>query len=205
VRAIRQTAGRGRHGRAWTSHPANLAASVLVRSQPGDPPAGQLGLVAGLALFEAVATQVAPRRLMLKWPNDLLLDGAKLSGILAERQGNEIVIGFGVNLGHAPELPDRRTIALGPGAPLPEDFLGQLAACFATALATWRREGLAPIRRDWEARAHPRGTPLVAAGPPRQEGRFHGLADDGALALETDAGLVTVHGGEVALAGGKAG
>jgi len=200
VRALRQTAGRGRRGRPWASHPGNLAASVLVQLRAADPPAAQLALVAGVALFEAVASHAQPARLLLKWPNDLLMDGAKLAGILAERQGGAVVIGFGVNLAHAPELPDRPTIALATPVD-PAAFLETLAGTFARWLELWRQEGLAPVRAAWEARAHPPGTLLSVAGPPARLGRFRRLCEDGALELETDEGLVSVHGGEVALLG----
>lgn len=199
VRAIRQTAGRGRRGRSWASHPDNLAASVLVLARPSDPPAAQLALVAGVALFEAAGAHAGRARLMLKWPNDLLMEGAKLAGILAERQGEAVVIGFGVNLAHAPDFPDRPTIALGPPAPGPAAFLDGLAWEFARWLGAWRQDGLAPVRAAWEARAHPPGTLLSVAGPPQRLGRFRRLCEDGALELETDEGLVSVHGGEVAL------
>ena len=94
VRADVQTAGHGRHGRAWTSLPGNLFASTLVRAQPGEGPAQQLSFVAALALAEAVAPWTGRQRLSLKWPNDLLLGGGKLAGILLQSTGDALVIGF---------------------------------------------------------------------------------------------------------------
>src|SRR3546814_17137925 len=87
VRADRQTGGRGRRGRTWVSEPGNLYASTLIRLRGGDPPAQQLGFVAALALHRALSAWAPAARLSLKWPNDLLMDGAKLSGILREREG----------------------------------------------------------------------------------------------------------------------
>src|SRR5690606_32841616 len=109
VVAREQRAGRGRHGRQWSSPPGNLYASVLLVDPCEARVAPQLGFVAGLALHEAVESVIgipAPR-LALKWPNDLLLDGAKVSGMLLEghRIGSSlaIVIGIGINVGAQPE------------------------------------------------------------------------------------------------------
>lgn len=200
VRAVSQTAGRGRQGRAWAMLPGNLAASVLVRLHAGDAPPGQIGFVAAVALHEAVSAHVAPARLMLKWPNDLLLDGAKLSGILCERAGDEVIVGFGVNLAAAPKLESRATIALPPPAPDPEAFLARLADRFAHWLARWRTQGFEPVRAAWLAAAHPLGTPLHLPGAPPRPGTFQGLAADGALMVQTAGGPETIHAGEIMLA-----
>jgi BirA family biotin operon repressor/biotin-[acetyl-CoA-carboxylase] ligase len=93
--ARRQNAGRGRLGRVWNDGAGNFMGSGVVRLSPGEPHAGSLALVAGLAVHEAVAPYVpAPHRAMLKWPNDLLVDGAKLAGILLERVGDAVVVGM---------------------------------------------------------------------------------------------------------------
>ena len=109
--AERQTAGRGRQGRTWESPPGNLYASTLVRLRRDDPSAPGLALVAAVALHEVVAAVLTGGRrggLLLKWPNDLLLDGAKLAGILLERADDAVVIGVGVNAQHHPALPTGR-------------------------------------------------------------------------------------------------
>jgi BirA family biotin operon repressor/biotin-[acetyl-CoA-carboxylase] ligase len=186
LRAERQTAGRGRQGRAWVSAAGNLYASTLVRLRPGDPQAATLALVAAVALEEAVALFL-PRGAVIKWPNDLLVDGAKLSGILLERSGDAVVIGFGVNLAHHPDDTDRPATSIAAHAPAPDPaaFLDALAEIFARWLARWRGEGLAPVRERWLARAHPIGTALSVrqydAGP--LEGLFDGLDASGALIL----------------------
>ena len=111
--ADRQVAGRGRQGRPWSDGAGNFMGSTVVRPGPSDPPAHTLTLAVALAAYETVLPLLAdPRALSIKWPNDLLLNGAKLSGILLEREGDAVVIGIGVNLAQAPELPDRPTIAL---------------------------------------------------------------------------------------------
>src|SRR3546814_18305725 len=84
----------------WSS---DVCSSDLIRLRGGDPPAQQLGFVAALALHRALSAWAPAARLSLKWPNDLLMDGAKLSGILLEREGDAVIAGFGVNLAHHPK------------------------------------------------------------------------------------------------------
>lgn len=201
LRAETQTAGRGRQGRDWASPRGNLCASTIVRLRPTDPPAATLAFVASVALAEVVAAWTGAERLTLKWPNDLLLDGAKMSGILLERGGDAVVIGIGVNLAHHPELPGRVTTSLALyGAPDPALFLEELASAFARWLARWRGEGLAPVREKWLERAHPKGTALVANLPDgvSVEGLFDGLDVAGALILRlADGSTRVIHAGDV--------
>ena len=190
LRAERQTAGRGRHGRAWTSRPGNLYASTLLRLRPSDPPAATLAFVAAVALHEAVG--VFGLAAQLKWPNDLLVAGAKLSGILLERSDDAVVAGIGVNLANHPDLPDRPATSLAAqGASVaPDAFLDGLADGFARWLARWRGEGLAAVRAAWLAAAHPMGTALSVRLPDgtAHEGLFGGLDADGALILRLASG-----------------
>lgn len=203
LRAERQTGGKGRQGRAWDSPPGNLYASTLVRLRPADPPAATLALVAAVALEEAVRVFL-PSGATLKWPNDLLVDGAKLSGILLERANDAIVIGIGVNLAYHPDLPDRPATSLAAqGAPVaPATFLDVLAETFARWLARWRQEGLDPARLRWLDRAHAPGTALTARLPDGEavDGLFDGLTGDGALILRLASGARRViHAGDVFL------
>jgi BirA family biotin operon repressor/biotin-[acetyl-CoA-carboxylase] ligase len=194
LRAERQTGGKGRQGRAWQSPPGNLHASTLVRLLPGDPPAPTLALVAAVALHEAVQRHAPAAR--IKWPNDLLVDGAKLAGILLERQGDAVILGFGVNLAHRPEGLDRPATSLRPPV-APDPFLERLAAAFHAWLARWRAEGLAPIRMAWLAAAHPVGTALTTNDV---QGTFDGLDESGALRLRLEeGGLRVIHAGDVFL------
>ncbi|MEG3165977.1 biotin--[acetyl-CoA-carboxylase] ligase [Sphingomonas sp. PB2P19] len=140
----------------------------------------------------------------LKWPNDLLLDGAKLSGILLERADDAVVVGIGVNLAHHPDLPDRPTTSLAAhGTPVdPAQFAETLAETFARWLARWRSEGLGPVRQRWLDRAHPIGTALTARLPDgtAQDGLFDGLDADGALILRlADGGRRVIHAADVFL------
>lgn len=206
LRADRQTAGRGRQGRDWSSPIGNYYGSTLVRLRPGDPMAATLALVAAVAIEDAVRSCVPNigARLALKWPNDLLIDGAKLSGILLERTGDAVIIGMGINLASAPDLSDRATTALvDHGVDVaPATMQALLAEAMTRWLAVWRGEGLGAIVQRWEARAHPRGTPLTAHLPHGQvlTGVFDGLAHDGALRLAlADGAAHVIHAGDVFL------
>lgn len=203
LRAERQTSGKGRQGRAWDSPPGNLYASTLVRLRPADPSAATLALAAAVALEEAVRVFL-PAGATIKWPNDLLIDGAKLSGILLERAGEAVVIGIGVNLAHHPDLPDRLTTNLAAqGAPVdPATFLDVLADSFSSWLARWRQQGLDPVRLRWLDRSHPVGTALATHLPDgsRVHGLFEGLDAEGALILrEAGGNRRIVHAGDVFL------
>jgi BirA family transcriptional regulator, biotin operon repressor / biotin---[acetyl-CoA-carboxylase] ligase len=206
-----QTAGRGRMGRAWESPPGNLYASTLVSPLPDDPPASTLGLVAAVALRETFAGFiVAPGRLQLKWPNDVLAKTdnaiwAKISGILLERNADTIVIGIGANLAHHPLTLDRPVTsiaALGVPVPTRDAFLAVLVGRFAAWRTVWRESGLSPVRSAWLDYAHPVGTPLNVALPDGEwlNGAFDGLDPDCALRLRLADGQVRViHAGDVLL------
>ena len=190
LRAERQTAGRGRHGRDWASPAGNLYASTIIRPRVSDPPTPTLALVAAVALHEAISVFVAGAT--IKWPNDLLLGAAKLSGILLEGAGEAVATGFGVNVAHHPDLADRPTTSLAAhGAEVvPEALLDVLIEAFARWLAAWRGQGLEPVRAAWLARAHPVGAALSIRLPDgeRLEGLFDGLDQDGALLLRLAGG-----------------
>ena len=189
-------------GRPWRMPAGNLAMSGLIRLRQGEEGrAPQLGFVAALALHDAVAALVDPSLLQLKWPNDLLLDRAKLSGILLEQAAGVLILGIGVNVAEAPMVPGRRTVALADhGVVITAADLGErLALAFAARRAEWRQQGFAAIRSAWLERAHPIGTGLrVQGGGQSVEGAFAGLAEDGALLL-VDAGgqRHVVHAGDV--------
>ena len=161
--------------------------------RPDDPPAQTLSLVAGLALIESLDVAVPEQPLMLKWPNDLLLSGKKLAGILLERSGDRVVLGFGVNLATAPELQDRQATSL-DGKLQPEAFAPLLAGSFSRMLALWRSTEPSALLRAWEHRAHLVGTKLsVHLNRDEQiSGRFAGLDPDGALRLLMDDGSMEI-------------
>jgi len=199
--ALHQQAGRGRQGRAWDAAPGNFYCSTLVDLRPGDPPGQSLSLTSGLALIEALDAAAPGQPLMLKWPNDVLLLGKKLAGILLERSGDRVVIGFGVNLASAPDLPDRRAASLG-GLVQPRAFAPHLAESFERLLRLWRTSEPPLLAQAWLARAHPLGSQLtVHSGSGMSvSGRFDGLEPDGALRLRrADGSLDVVRAADVEL------
>ncbi len=202
--ADRQTAGRGRRGRQWRSEPGNLEASTIVRLRVSDPAAATLAFVAALSLYDALSEWT--RDIVLKWPNDLLdVSGAKLSGILLERAGDCVVIGFGVNLASHPENVGRTVTslcAMGIAPPQPLVFLDALAGTLERWTEIWRRDRLDPIRHAWSSRAHAIGTALTVLLPDghQVEGKFEGLTDDCAMRLRlADGTLRAMHAGDVFL------
>ncbi|MCF8708336.1 biotin--[acetyl-CoA-carboxylase] ligase [Rhizorhapis sp. SPR117] len=205
LRAEQQSTGRGRLSRHWESPQGNLYCSTLVRLRPHDPSAGTLAFVAAVAVHEAVCLYLPPERVVIKWPNDLLVDGAKLCGMLLERTGDAIVIGIGLNIACHPEGLDRPATSLaasGAGTIEPAYFLETLADIFARWLEIWRVQGLAPIRAQWLKYAHGEGTALRANLPDGTvvEGFFSGIDADGALILRLANGTShVIHAGDIFL------
>ncbi len=201
--ADRQSAGRGRQGREWFDGAGNFMGSTVVRLAPNDPPPASFALAVGLAVYEAVLPLLPdPATLRLKWPNDVTYAGAKLAGILLEREGDALVVGIGVNLAQAPSIEGRATVALAAIGPPPDRdlFASALASSFALELERWRSYGLDPLSRRWRAAAHPLGTPLTVAPPGETplSGSFDGLTDDGALRLRlADGSSRVMHAGDV--------
>jgi BirA family biotin operon repressor/biotin-[acetyl-CoA-carboxylase] ligase len=206
--ADRQMEGRGRQGRRWHDALGNFMGSTVVNLTPHDPPAPSLSFVAALAVYQAVLPRLAnPAALSLKWPNDVLLGGAKFCGLLLEREGAHAVVGIGVNLAAAPEVEGRATDSLAGHGPIPsrDAFAQALARIFDLEVSRWREFGLGPILGRWLAAAHPMGTPLTVhdGSGTRIDGAFAGLAPDGALRLRLADGEVRViHAGDVELTGG---
>ncbi len=205
VLALEQTAGRGRYGRVWRSAPGSLNLSLLLRPARGLADGIGVSLLMAVELHEAVrATRRSGAGLMVKWPNDVLLDDGKLAGILIEGGGGAspfLVVGVGVNLGAAPELAERRTSFVDAAAE-PEAFATRLLAQLDGALQAFATEGLEPVRQAWLRVAHPVGTALHVSLPDGTtlEGGFAGLADDGALLLDHAGATLTVRAGDVLLA-----
>ena len=198
LRAERQSGGKGRQGRQWESPVGNLHASTIVRLRDGDPPAPSLALVAAVALHEAVSVHAGG--IKIKWPNDLIADGAKLAGILLEREGEAVIAGFGVNVADCPDMFGRPITCLKnltEVAPDPAVLLEQLADSFARWIRRWRQEGLDRLRPAWLERAHPVGTALETS---EGTGLFDGLDSNGALRLRlADGTSRVIHAGDVFL------
>ena len=198
--ALRQDAGKGRQGRRWQSLDGNFFGSTLVQLRKEDPPAPSLALAAGLALIEAADIAASGRALLLKWPNDLMLDGAKLGGVLLERSGDRVVAGFGVNLAAAPAIEGRATADLGKVI-TPQAFAPLLAASFARLLDAWRSAEPEPFARAWLARAHAIGTMLTIHSGKDDvvSGAFLGIEPDGALRLAVSGDVQLIRAGDVTL------
>jgi BirA family transcriptional regulator, biotin operon repressor / biotin---[acetyl-CoA-carboxylase] ligase len=200
VWARQQTGGRGRRGRVWTSPVGNLYSSTILRPDCPAARAAELGFVSALAVADIVPTNRAVR---LKWPNDVLVDGGKVGGILLESAISQagavqhVVAGIGINIGFAPQLPDMRY----PGAALGgsvEAALETLTAALATRLAQWRRDGFEQVRTAWLAKAGPIGAEVdVKLGEELVRGRFNGVDGEGALLLETSSGPRRIVSGEL--------
>ncbi len=204
VTAGRQTAGRGRYGNSWESPSGNLYLS-LVWHVPDLAAAGRYAFLGAVALSDALkkaAGEAADLQPVLKWPNDVFLDGKKLAGILLEsdqaEEGVYLIIGVGVNLVSAPDYACDLKTATGKTV-TPE----QAARCFAEEFlkldAQMKTEGFETVRRRWLAEAHGIGTPLTARLPDGSySGVFTGLDENGALLLEETGGFIRkVTSGEV--------
>ena len=152
-------------------------------------------------MVETIDIAVPDQPMILKWPNDVMMLGKKLAGILLERGGDRVAVGFGVNLASAPTVPDRQGASL-EGKVTPQAFAPLLAGSFARLIGLWRQSEPASIARAWLARAHPVGTELRvhANADETISGRFDGIEPDGALRLRREDGLLDiVRAGDVEL------
>ena len=219
IRADRQERGRGRSGRPWQSEPGNLYASLLLQLGCPAENAAQLSLVTGVAVVDAInelasqslagQTSGALPGLQLKWPNDILIDGAKVGGILIEstRQGDTltVVIGIGLNLVTCPADVDRRVTRLNLHniQADPELMLCYVSQHMDRWLGIWQEgAGRVACQQAWLERATPLGTLLsINAGGGPVTGTFQGLDHDGALLLQTSTGRQRFSFGDVTLAG----
>lgn len=199
--ADEQTGGRGRLGRTWVSEPGNLYVTHLFQSAVAAQHAAQISFVAAIAVHELASKLLPTARLSLKWPNDALLEGAKFCGLLAEVVATEptcIALGCGINLAHAPEATPYPAAALGPQF-APDSTLELLASILTKWLQVWDESmGFTAIRAAWLERAAGVGQGVWVDG---LEGRFDGIAPDGALLMTTpDGKQKSIHAGEVRFA-----
>ncbi|HEY2875386.1 MAG TPA: biotin--[acetyl-CoA-carboxylase] ligase [Reyranella sp.] len=198
--AREQTGGRGRRGRTWASPVGNLYSSTILRPDCAAARAAELGFVAALAVADMVP---ASRQVRVKWPNDVMVDGGKVAGILpessisADGKAEHVVLGIGVNVSFAPEVPEMRYRGACLGGTV-EAALERLTAALARWLAQWRRDGFAAIRAEWLAKAGPLGLEVdVKLGEELVRGRFAGMDGEGALLLDTPAGPRRIVAGEL--------
>ena len=208
VWARQQRAGRGRRGRIWESPPGNLYCSAILRPSCEARRVAQLSFVAALAVLDLV-DGLLPGRARCKWPNDILVDGGKVAGILLESalksdgRVDWVVLGIGVNLVGHPGLegpvPSSSLVEAGALALKPEDALPLLLAALSERRSEWETQGFAAVRRTWLARAHGLGGPVtVANGGEKLVGTFDGLDEEGALVLaQANAAPISVVAGDV--------
>ena len=208
VWALEQTAGRGRRGRVWVSPRGNLYASLIVRPDCPAGRAAQLGFVTALALGDALRAKLPViQGLSYKWPNDVLMHGRKLAGILLESEtgaGGElafVVIGVGVNLvSSPPEVEFSATSASEEGFDPPSSaaLLEEFTKHFRSWLKRWRMTGFAPVRTAWLAGATPLGELIrVRLESGTLCGRFVDIDHEGALLLETASERRRISVGEI--------
>lgn len=206
-----QTAGRGRRGRAWSSLDGNLMATYLFATERPPAQVALLGFATGLAIAESIDEIIGAGRATLKWPNDVLIGGAKISGIMLDSGsvGDArlwVALAFGVNLAVAPENLDQPTTSLRallpPDALAPEPlaFLGRLAPKLGGHTARIDSDGFEPLRQAWLRRAYGLGQHArVVQGDQTLEGRIAGLSSRGELELDTVTGRRLIAAGDVFL------
>ncbi len=212
VLAAEQTAGRGRRGRPWISPRGNFYASLILRPSEAPEQVALRSFAAALALRDACAALTGlPEVFALKWPNDVLLNGGKLAGILLESGGvggklSHLVIGIGVNLIAAPPAEAVENGALPPVSLLsetgkritPEAFLDALAPAYAHWEAVFTGAGFAPLRVEWLRHAAKLGEQIRArTGTETREGIFQTIDASGALILRMPQGEVAIPAAEV--------
>lgn len=212
ILAYEQTQGRGRRGRSWQSVRGNFAASLLIPDAGLVTDAARLTFVASLAVHDALQHFVGPMAgLAIKWPNDVLLNDGKISGILLESASagprlTALTVGIGVNLVDAPPAASMDSWTVAPvslrdvmgDAPDPAAFLDRLAPSFHAWHKRLVAEGFAPIREAWLQHAARLGQEITARLPKQTlTGRFEGIDAEGALILLTDNGPVTIPAADI--------
>jgi len=210
VQAQTQTQGRGRHGRKWESLSGNLFLSILFRPSVQARDVGQLSLITGLSLLEAISSVMGKGNdyeLSLKWPNDVLINGEKCAGLLLETELTQsgavkwVVLGIGVNVAEAPE---DLGLALNAFAEKPiavKVLRDRFLKVMGTHYLHWLQNGFETLRLNWLDRAHAKGRPMhVKIGPQLVNGVFHDIDAHGNLRLkDAEHRLKTVSSGEVYL------
>lgn len=212
ILALEQTAARGRRGRPWVNPPGNFAATLVMRPAESPDRVALRSFVAALALYDALVVATGRTEgLALKWPNDVLLNGGKLAGILLESAGagdslSHFAIGIGVNLLAAPQAAALEAGALRPVSLLsetgvaigPEAFLDLLAPAYARREATFLTYGFEPIRRAWLDRAARLGEAITARTARESvTGRFETVDAAGNLVLVTARGREAIAAAEI--------
>ena len=201
VQCLEQRSGRGRHGNTWFSPMGNLYMSILLRPKCDVKQAGQLSFVAAVALSAAMDEVVDTKqhKKALKWPNDILIDGKKVSGILIEKEADGYALGMGVNIMNPPDqgvglsqVSWEIQVAIHP-------FRDKVLEKLSYYYDLWQDKGFAEIRELWLSQAHGLGEPIKARlAKGDKSGVFEGLSPEGALLLKQDDGeILDINAGEV--------
>ena len=201
VHADEQIAGRGRLAHTWFSPPGNLYISILLRTGEPASRCAELSFLAALAVADTVE-MLLPRqiRTVLKWPNDVLVAGGKIAGILLEQEDDATIIGIGLNVLQAPTNASYKTttIVANGGIASVDGARDILLSRITSHLTIWRTDGFAAIRRLWLNRSYPIGATIRAnSGGVPIMGEFAGLDNDGALLLDTPIGRQRIVAGDV--------
>jgi BirA family biotin operon repressor/biotin-[acetyl-CoA-carboxylase] ligase len=189
VTAKQQMSGRGRQGRVWESPAGNLYCSVLLRPNNMPQVAGLYSFVAALAVEDAVHSFLPKTPVALKWPNDVLVSGKKISGILLEVEGDALIIGVGINVAQHPDnalYPATSLVAEGAGIDVPI-LLDRLLQRLGHWHDCMQSEGFVPIRAAWLEHAQ-KGALTVRLPHETVQGRFAGIDENGRLRLQLEGG-----------------
>jgi BirA family biotin operon repressor/biotin-[acetyl-CoA-carboxylase] ligase len=210
ILASKQSKGRGRKGKEWISDEGNLYLSLILRPYGKSYTFCQLSFITALALYDAISIlskdSQKPIDLKLKWPNDILVNNAKISGILLEsaRHTNKeyIIIGVGVNVKVAPEEIGQKTASLEQicGSRIDvNDVLGLFMSNFHKYYRRWQMDGFAQLRRLWLSRAHKIGEIVtIAHDNLRVSGAFKDINNQGAIRLKLASGQISImHEGSI--------
>ena len=207
-----QTAGRGRRGSGWSSARGGMYLSVLLRPQVAASEIWGLSFVAALAIRGALAARIPDHDVRLKWPNDVLVRGGKICGLLLEARDGAVVIGTGVNITPVAAVPGAKLPAislrdLGDTTTTPTELATSYGARLLAGAMRWEQQGFSPVRLEWlEHCAHMGGRVRVTTGATGgnapAEGDFVDLGEDGSLVLRDDDGVARrITTGDVELTG----
>lgn len=202
---LSQTAGYGRRGSAWVQRDGDFAATFLFKPQGATSALPELAFVSALAVSDALARYGVKGAIRLKWPNDILADGAKISGILLELLGTAdaplVALGVGVNIVSAPtdvDYPAAKLIDYIATPPDPRAFVATLDLTFAAWRDRWEKQGFSDIRANWIERSAGVGEPIrVRTADGIVEGRFRDLDSRGALIVDCPGGPRSIAAGAV--------
>jgi BirA family transcriptional regulator, biotin operon repressor / biotin---[acetyl-CoA-carboxylase] ligase len=192
--ADEQHSGKGRLGRTWTSLKGNLYSTFLLPLDAPPQTTPQIGFVVALAVHDAISNLCPTETTQLKWPNDCLLEGGKVAGILCETTQGHIIIGCGINIAHSPQglaYPTAHMQRFNPNATITSVF-ASYRTNLQSRLNQWNNgTGFPTIIIDWQTRAvNLNSTITINQGNATKSGIFRGLAPDGALRLEKADGTV---------------